>query len=256
MHGGQARVALGLLLVVGGTVWAAAGPQAVRELALWGVRVLPLVLAVTGIVAVVRVMAPTSSVTGPVLLIVVGAAGVGYQLGLFPAPGGSTVVPVVIVLLGVATVLGRGRRGEPEQPPVRRYTSVLLPRSVRERGTAPRSAAVRCLLGHLDIDLRDSTYPPNTYRVTVDVTIVGGSVTVTVPRGWAVWHRPFELAHGTRIHGVLATGPTAPPVPSDAERGRHVVVLTVRGVRGSVDVVAPYPGEEAPGSEAPAAPCG
>lgn len=253
MGSGRLRVALGLVLAIGGSLWLAGGPVLIGEVARVGLRAVPVVLVVVSVGVILRLAVPRGSLTGPMLLLAVGVLGLGYQAGLITSSAWR-VVPALVIVVGVMLALtGRGER-HPIALPVRRYTSVLLPSLIEEEGQAPVHALVRCLLGRVELDLSGTSFPNNEYRLTIDVTIAGGSVTITVPHDWTLRPGPrLYLAHGTRFSGSVTSTQAAPDHPDEIDPRQKLVVLNVRGLGGFVGVVRDYSDDPLSAADDPAA---
>jgi hypothetical protein len=109
----------------------------------------------------------------------------------------------------------------------------------------------------MELDLTGASFPEDASRITVDITIVGGSVTLTVPHDWTVRPGPrLHLAHGTTFSGSVTSGRPAPDTPDENELGQRLVVLNVRGLGGFVAVSRNYSDAAPSGADEPAAPGG
>jgi hypothetical protein len=225
------RVCLGLLVAVGGAVWAAGGVVAIRSVAGALAILLPAFLLVLGVVILVRSVVPRGFLAGPLLLIALGAAGLAVRFELWrlvpPVHAG-----VAVVGAGIFIAMSR-RRATPEiEAQVKRYWTFLT--STEKVAAVPRKMIVRVLPGHGRLDLRSATYPTGGYPVTVDCTVVCGHLRLVLPEGWQVQLGRVSLTWGMAFDGVLDEPDENSTEP---QWGRRLLVLNIAGFGGGVTLL-------------------
>ena len=132
-------------------------------------------------------------------------------------------------------LLGHGKHSE-HAPVVTRY-SVIWPTRYTATGEAPAKMILRSYLGDMSVDLTDAVFPLGESEMTLDVTILGGSIHLFLPPDWHARAGRVELANEIRFLGWMSDG--SPPGPEeDVDR---LVILNVQGWRGSLAISQPIP---------------
>jgi hypothetical protein len=237
----RVRVAFGLAGVAAGTAWAVGGVHALSAGAFAMLASMPALTVAAGVLILLRAVTPRGALAGPLVLIVAGSVALVIQFGVVTNSLLQRVTPALLVTGGAVVALSRRSR-EPATIVVR-YWSAFVP-IVRELPhRAPHKLIVRCLLGHIMLDLTAARYPRDALRVTVDITLLGGHVELRLPDDWTVCAGRLDLARGTRFVGELSSPTPVSPESGEEEDDPNLFVLNVQGWSGMVSISKGHPAD-------------
>jgi hypothetical protein len=224
------RVAVGLLVAVGGTAWAVGGADELRRAGRLALIILPALFVAVAVVMVVRAAMPAGTVAGPVALLVLAVGCLLPAAVVFRWVSAANLAETAAVAVtggGMAVALSRRRMHHELDAIIRRRTAVLLTKTqLRIVGDAPAKSVVRAILGGtVHLDLSAAEYPAVDEGVVVDITAWYGRVEISVPADWQVQAGRVELARRMQYDGNLEAW----------NRGAdRRVVLNVQGLGGYV----------------------
>lgn len=204
------RVAVGLLVAVGGTAWAVGGADELRRAGWLALIILPALFVVVAVVMVVRAAMPAGTVAGPVVLLVLAAGCVLAAAVVFRWVSAANLAETAAVAVtggGMAVALSRRRMHYELDVIIRRRTAVLLATThLRIVGDAPEKSVVRAILGGtVHLDLSAAEFPIVEEGIVVDITAWYGRVVISVPADWQVQAGRVELARRMQYDGELDT---------------------------------------------------
>lgn len=226
------RVGLGLAMVAVGSAWFAGGSHAMRASGDTVVRLAPYVIALSGILLLLRIIAPAGTLLGPLLLVLAGllwllARRGSFHNGIFDL---DRVLPLTLVMAGIVMSLSR-RFTYMVATGIVRINTVLIPVKRPLSGQPPRRLSVGAILAPVTVDLTYTTLPDS--GMEIDLTIVSGRITLVLPREWPPLV-PGRLAHahGLRLEGNL----DAEERSKNAEERATELVLSIIGLGGAVQI--------------------
>jgi hypothetical protein len=231
-----------LAVVAVGVAWAVGGVHALAQFGLEVLNLVPALAVGVGVLALLRMFAPSGTLTGPLVLIGGGIVALAVQFGLITGQVLDLAGPVVVVGTGVVVAMSkRSRERLPAAPIVRRHWSVLLRRKpFKPSDPTPYKLVLRSVLGDLIADLSHAEFPGGVNRITVDVTMLGGRVKLKVPHDWRVRAGHLEFARGTRFFGEFSSRIPVSDIESKWD-APSLVVLNVQGWFGVVSVAHAEP---------------
>lgn len=246
---GRLRTAFGLLVVIVGMVWLVGGTSAMRSGGRWALSALPYMLAVLGLLLILRAAVPRGLLAGPVVLLAGGGLWAAYDAGAFEGESVDRVWPSVVIALGVALALGvRTEPGGPEdERPLRRYRSVLMPvdRRVAASAVPLQNLMVSSYFGNAVVDLSGARFQGDSSRddrlrvVHVDVTVFFGRVEIVVGSNCAVVKGNVDSTRAVRFAEqvvVYADVDEYFHFDRNGLRRPHRMVLNVLGLGGAVAI--------------------
>lgn len=237
---------MGLAGVAAGTAWAVGGVNALSAGALVMVKAAPTLTLMTGVLILLRALAPRGVLAWPLVLIIGGAVGLAVQFGVLTAGMLNGVGPALLVAGGVVVAMSRRSREPTLAAIVARHCSVFMPiKPIDVHGVAPHKFILRCILGGIRLNLTKARYPPSADRITIDITLLGGWVVLHVPHGWPVHAGRVDLARGTQFVGNLNARLPVHDV-SSKEDEPNLVVLNVQGLSGRMTISRDHPVDPSP----------
>ncbi|MGC0338396.1 hypothetical protein [Streptomyces sp. SLBN-8D4] len=247
---GRLRIAFGLLVVIGGTVWLLGGASAVQSSGRWALSALPYVLAAMGVLLILRAAVPKGLLAGPIVLVAGGSLWAAYDAGAFEGQTADRIWPSVVIAVGVALSLGvrTDSGGHEDELPLRQYRSVLVPvdRRVVTSSVPLQNLTVGSFFGNAVIDLSGAQFTGDTTTadarlrvVQVDVTVLFGRVELVVGPYCAVVKGNVDGTRAVRFAeqvAVYASVEDYLQMDHGGLRRPHRVVLNVLGLGGTVAV--------------------
>ncbi|MGH3789198.1 MAG: hypothetical protein ACRDQ9_00075 [Pseudonocardiaceae bacterium] len=219
-----------------GTAWAGGGFTALAAGALVVLKAVPVLVVAAGVLILLRVVAPPGALAGPLVLIASGSVALAIQFGMLATTMLDVVGPTLLLAGGVMIAMSRPSRKPTLATIVARHYSVFWSTKLPVQGTAPHKFVLNCVLGGIELDLTNASYPGDAYRITVDITLLGGQVKLYIPAGWNVRAGRMHLARGTTFYGNLSSSKPVPDEPEVDEDSLNLVVLNVQGRSGCVTV--------------------
>lgn len=231
----RARVGIGILAVVSGTVWALGGIDALTTNARRLAELLPLILVLAGLSAILLVAVPGGTLTGPILLISMGLLGLALEHGLLSRV--DTARLPAFIISGAGAIIAMSRRQKIAiDTGIERHTAFIFPLRRHLSGDAPMKIIARAVSGFLQLDMSRANYPPGAARLWVDVTCVMGCVELILPSDWEVQAGRIELARQMKFRGTLASSSPAPLSEIGDQPEKKLVVINAMGWGGTIVV--------------------
>jgi hypothetical protein len=230
----RTRVGVGILAVAAGTAWALGGTASLISFARSAVGLVPLALILAGAASILLVAVPRGTLTGPIVLISIGAIGIAVEHGLLRRSWSGHVLPLALIAAGVVVAMSRSEKPRIDTG-VERHRAILFPAHPRVSGRARDKFIAHAILGLLRLDLTRADFPTGG-RLWIDVTVLLGRFEVVLPTGWEIVAGRIELARGVSFAGRLDSARIASTTDQQDAEGGDLVVLNVQGWGGAVVV--------------------
>lgn len=131
---------------------------------------------------------------------IITAVGVGLlinTLGVFGLSFGDVVVPIVLLAVGVAVIVGALNRDLPKERPSNRseeaVSAILGGANSRNNSDDYRGGSVNAVLGGVELDLSKAVIKK---EAVIQVWVLMGGVTIRVPEGILVKQRTMNIIGG------------------------------------------------------------
>ncbi|KUO63790.1 MAG: hypothetical protein APF84_09220 [Gracilibacter sp. BRH_c7a] len=162
----------------------------------------PMILIIIG--TFVLLTNPASKIGGIITLTI----GIVFQLknlGYFDIFQYISLWPVLLILIGIWIVFGRGQRWDTDSNDSFNALGLFSGSSVRSVSQQFQGGSATALFGGVEIDLREAQITPEQMEARVEVFAAFGGIEIIVPQGWNVIIKGIPLFGGWD-NKTLSTG--------------------------------------------------